>query len=156
MPDAPQYSRDRTQLIEAFVVMGFAAALFAVTYTFETVQPFLAQGIQPTVFPRAILVIMFGLGAVQAVKAIRVTPEDLAFLKPKKPIPAIVLLTAALLIGLPVLMPLIGTFPTLILFLPALALLWGERRWHVMGLSFAGFLGFVYVLFRLIMNVPLP
>ena len=63
---------------------------------------------------------------------------------------------AALLIGFVALMPVIGTFPALVLFLPALSLLWGERRWRLMALSFAGFAGFVYLLFRLIMNVPLP
>ena len=77
-------------------------------------------------------------------------------LKPKGPIPLIVVLTAALLIGFVALMPVIGTFPALVLFLPALSLLWGERRWRLMALSFAGFAGFVYLLFRLIMNVPLP
>lgn len=147
---------DRTRLIEALVVMAFAVILFAVTFSFKKVPPILAQGIQPTVFPRAILAIMFGLGVIQAVTALRPSAEELEMLKPKGPIPLIVVLTAALLIGFVALMPVIGTFPALVLFLPALSLLWGERRWRLMALSFAGFAGFVYLLFRLIMNVPLP
>lgn len=156
MTDTPQRSIQRTQLLEALAVMAFAAALFGVTYTFDRVPPLLAQGIQPTVFPRAILAIMFALGAIQAVKASRLTLADVEFVKPVKPVPLLVFLTAGLLILLPILMSAIGTFPALVLFLPALALLWGERRWKLMALSFAGFTGFVYVLFRLIMNVPLP
>ena len=60
MSDASQPSRNRSQLTEALFVMGFAAVLYGVTYTFDKVPAFLAQGIQPTVFPRAILIIMFG------------------------------------------------------------------------------------------------
>ncbi|WP_417729575.1 tripartite tricarboxylate transporter TctB family protein [Roseovarius sp.] len=156
MSDTPKSSFDRTALIESLVVMALAAVLYGVTYTFEKVPPFLAQGIQPTVFPRVILILMFGLAVIQAVKALRLTPADLAALKPPNSVPPIVFLTAALLIALPILMSLIGTFPTLVIFMPALAFLWGERRWILMALSFAGFIGFVYALFRLTMNVPLP
>ena len=77
---------DRTRLIEALVVMAFAVILFAVTFSFKKVPPILAQGIQPTVFPRAILAIMFGLGVIQAVTALRPSAEDLEMLKPKGPI----------------------------------------------------------------------
>mgnify|MGYP001627773169 CR=1 FL=1 len=156
MPDTSHRSIQRTQLFEALAVMAFAAALFGVTYTFDRVPPLLAQGIQPTVFPRAILAIMFALGAIRALNAIRLTAADLEFAKPPKSIPALVLVTAGLLIALPILMSVIGTFPALVLFLPALSMAWGERRWGLMALSFAGFTGFIYVLFRLIMNVPLP
>lgn len=156
MSDASQPSRNRSQLTEALFVMGFAAVLYGVTYTFDKVPAFLAQGIQPTVFPRAILIIMFGLGVIQAFNAVRPSIDDLGALTPKGPIKPIVFATAGLLIAFVALMPVIGTFPALILFMPALSVVWGERRWLVMGLSFAGFLGFVYLLFRLIMNVPLP
>jgi hypothetical protein len=156
MSDSSHPTVKRTQLFEALAVMAFAAAMYGVTFTFEKVPPFLAQGIQPTVFPRAILILMFILAMIQAIKAARLTPQDLSFLKPHKHIPKIVYLTALMLILLPVLMPIIGTFPAFAVFLPALSFLWGERRWTLMALSFAGFTAFVYVLFRLIMNVPLP
>lgn len=156
MSDSSQPSRNRTQLTEALFVMGFAAVLYCVTYTFDDVPAYLSQGIQPTVFPRAILIIMFGLGAIQAFVAWRPSIDELGALTPKGPIKRVVYLTAAMLIAFVALMPVIGTFPALILFMPALSALWGERRWRLMALSFAGFLGFVYLLFRLIMNVPLP
>ena len=147
---------DRTLLLESIFIMVFSAVMFGVTYTFDKVPAILAQGIQPTVFPRAVLVIMFALAALQAAKATRLSTTAIAELKPAKSIPAVVFLTAALLIGFAFLIQLIGTFPAIVVFLPALSILWGERRWILMGLSFLGFLGIAYVLFRLIMNVPLP
>lgn len=156
MSDQLNRDVDRTAIAEALFVMAFAAAMYAVTYTFDTVPAILAQGIQPTIWPRAILIIMFGLGALQLVRALRLNAEALAALNPTKPIPLIVFVTAALLNALGYLIPIVGTFPALVLFLPALSILWGERRWLLMALSFAGFLAFIYVLFRLIMNVPLP
>ena len=144
---------DRQLLAESAVIMAFAAALFGVTFTFDRVPPVLAQGIQPALFPRAVLVVLFGLAALQAVRALRVSVPDVSAFKP---VPLIVYLTGAVLIAFLVAMPLIGTFPTLILFCPALALLWGERRWRLMAFSFAGVIAFIYGLFRLIMNVPLP
>ena len=118
--------------------------------------PILAQGIQPTVFPRAVLIFMFGLAALQAVKATRLSAKDIANLKPSEPMPLIVFWTGGVLIAFLIAMPVIGTFPTLILFCPALACLWGERRWLAMALSFAGVIAFIYALFRMVMNVPLP
>ncbi|MCY4196609.1 MAG: tripartite tricarboxylate transporter TctB family protein [Rhodobacteraceae bacterium] len=147
---------DRTLLFESIFIMVFATAMFATTYTFDKVPAILAQGIQPTVFPRAVLVVMFLLAALQAFKATRLTPQQVSDLKPVKAVPPIVFLTAGLLMAFAALMPIIGTFPAIVLFLPALALLWGERRGLLMSLSFLGFLGFAYVLFGLIMNVPLP
>ena len=154
--DANAKPIDRTLLFESIFIMVFSAAMFAVTYTFDKVPAILAQGIQPTVFPRAVLIIMFALAATQAFRAMRLTPQQVAELKPIKAIPPVVYVTAGFLIAFAVTMPIIGTFPAIVIFLPALALLWGERRWVLMALSFLGFLGFAYVLFRLIMNVPLP
>lgn len=147
---------DRSLLTESIVIMIFAAVMFGVTYSFDKVPAILAQGIQPTVFPRAILAIVFCLAALQAVRAMRLSAADIAKLKPAKSVPLIVFVTAALLIGFAFVIPILGTFPSIVLFLPALAIVWGERRWLLMLLSFAGFTVFVYVLFRLIMNVPLP
>lgn len=148
---------DRWSLTEAGVIMTFASVMFGVTFTFDKVPAILAQGIQPTVFPRAVLAIIFGLAALQFGKALRLSPEAAARLKPSRAgVPAIVFITSATLVCFYVLMPMIGTFPTLILFCPALAILWGERRWALMAASFAGFIGFIYLLFRVVMNVPLP
>ena len=147
---------DRPRLLEAVFVMLFAAIMFVVSFTFDRVPAILAQGIQPTAFPRGILFIMFMLAAIQVVKSSRVSRENLRRLKPIKSVPPIVFLTAGLLIGFFLIMPVIGTFLSIAIFLPALAILWCERRWLLMALSFAGFMGFVFVLFRLVMNVPLP
>ncbi|MEO1020669.1 MAG: tripartite tricarboxylate transporter TctB family protein [Pseudomonadota bacterium] len=147
---------DTELLVESLVIMAFAAFLYGVSDTFEEVPPILAQGIQPTAFPRGIIIIMFLLGALQALKAIRLSPERMAALKPYKRIPLIVYLTAATLIGFAIVLPWLGTFPALALFCPILAILWGERRWVMMVLSFAGFIAFIYVLFILLLDVPLP
>lgn len=155
MSDQPS-NTDRRLLGESIFIMVFSAAMFGVTYTFDRVPDILAQGIQPTAFPRAILIIMFVLAAMQAVKSVRLSPEAASQIKPGKPVPIIVFITTAMLIAFVVALPKIGTFPTLIIFCPALAWIWGERRPWLMAFSFAGFIAFAYVLFRLIMNVPLP
>lgn len=147
---------DRSLLTESVVIMLFTVIMFGVTFTFDKVPAILAQGIQPTVFPRAILAIIFILAVLQAFKAVRFSNSVSGKLQPAKSVPLIVFVTAGLLTGFAWLIPVIGTFPAIVLFLPALAIVWGERRWILMVLSFLGFIGFVYVVFRLIMNVPLP
>lgn len=147
---------DRRSLTEAGVIMTFASVMFAMTFTFDKVPEILAQGIQPTVFPRIVLAIIFGLAALQFGKALNVRADASVERLPAKGVPAIVFTTSAILVCFYVLMPMIGTFPTLILFCPVLAVLWGERRWALMAVSFAGFIGFIYLLFRVVMNVPLP
>ena len=64
MSDQPS-NTDRRLLSESIFIMVFSAAMFGVTYTFDRVPDILAQGIQPTAFPRAILIIMFVLAAMQ-------------------------------------------------------------------------------------------
>jgi len=147
---------DTETLVESLVVMVFATALFAVTFTFDEVPPILAQGIQPTAFPRAILILMFLLGGIQALSALRLSPAKAAALKPYKRVPPIVYLTGLALIAFAVVLPFVGTFPALGLFCFGLAMLWGERRWRLMIPSFAGFLAFIYVLFVQLLHVPLP
>lgn len=156
-PDGPiGPMRNTEQLVESLVIVVASMALYAVTFTFDEVPPILAQGIQPTVFPRAIAIIMFGLGFIQAIGAIRLSAQQRAELKPYKPIPIIVYLTAAVLIGFAIVLPLLGTFPTLLLFCCGLSALWGERRWRMMALSFVGFAVFIYVLFIVLLGAPLP
>ncbi|MDB6178428.1 tripartite tricarboxylate transporter TctB family protein [Paracoccus sp. Z330] len=147
---------DRTLFLESIAVMAFAATMYGVTHTFREVPPILAQGIQPTAFPRAILIIMFLLAATQAFQALKRPATEASSFGKKKPVPPLVFLTIVLLIAFAMLMPIVGTFPAMAVFLPGLAVLWGERRWILMGLSFAGFIGFAYGLFVLIMQVPLP
>lgn len=147
---------DTPLLVESIVIMVFAASLYGVTFTFEEVPPILSQGVPPTVFPRGICILMLLLAAAQAVKAIRLTPDQIAGLKPYKRVPAIVYVTAIALIAFFVVMPVIGTFPTLIIFCPGLAVLWGERRWVLISTSFAAFIAAIYALFVLGLGVPLP
>ena len=157
IPDAGRRKINLPLLVESLVIMTFAAAMYGLTYTFDRVPPILAQGVQPTAFPRAVLIIMFVLAGLQAYRATALSGMDnIATLLPLKPVPLIVILSVGLLILFALAMPRIGTFPTLALFCPGLALLWGERRWSVMALSFAGFITFIYLLFRILMNVPLP
>ncbi len=105
---------DRALLFESIFVMVFSA----VTYTFDKVSAILAQGIQPTVFPRAVLLIMFVLAALQAYRATRLSPQQVAEPKPVKAVPPIVFLTAGFLIAFAAVMPIIGTFPAIVIFLP--------------------------------------
>jgi len=154
--DGTKHGVDRELLVESLVIMGIATVLFGITFTFDRVPEIFAQGIQPTVFPRAVLMLMFGLAALQAIKAIRLSEVDAEYLVPYLPIPKIVFFTGALLIVCVIAMRWVGTFPTLIVFCPTLALLWGERRGWMMLFGFSLFIAFAYVLFRIVMKVPLP
>ncbi|MDE0305197.1 MAG: tripartite tricarboxylate transporter TctB family protein [Albidovulum sp.] len=133
---------DQKSLVESIVIMVFSAAMYAVTYAFDEVPPILALCVQPTVFPRAILILMFLLALLQAVKAVRLSPADISKLKPYKPVPGIVYVTSIFLIGFFILMPVIGTFPTLIVFCPALALIWGRKALAPDGAQLLGIRGF--------------
>lgn len=128
MENTKQSGIDRPLLIESLVIICVSLALFGVTFTFDRVPEIFSQGIQPTVFPRAVLAIMIVLAVLQAVKATRLTDIELASLSPYKPVPRIVYLTGVLLIIFVASMRYVGTFPTLIAFCPALFLAMGRAK----------------------------
>ncbi len=73
------------------VILFFCAAAYAVTMTFEEVPAMLAQGIQPSVFPRTMIAVIAILAVILIIQG-RLRGQS-----PRKPVPLVAFLTAGLL-----------------------------------------------------------
>jgi putative tricarboxylic transport membrane protein len=134
----------------AVAALGFCAFVFYLTTTFERVPASLAQGMQPADFPRLVLAVIVLLTGVMVVQA-RGTVE-----KPRKPVPLIVYLTVAAMLGLPLLSQWLDVFLAILVFCIVLPLLWGERRYPLIA-AFAIVLPVViFVLFSMVLEVRFP
>lgn len=147
---------NREELLESVVVALFALILFGVTFTFEEVPEILAQGIGPAIFPRAVLIFMFLMAVIQGIKAIRLSSDAAASYKPRKPIPAIVYITAGTILLFVVGLYTIGALPSVLVFCFLLSLIWGERRYIAMIITFLAFTASVYLLFVILLGSNLP
>ncbi len=146
----------KAELVQALIIGGGAVGLFLLTFTFDEVSESLAQGIGPAVFPRAILLILIFLAVLLGYRALKPTLESAAKYKPAKSIPKIVYLSAGLLTLFVVGLNFIGALPSVVVFCVALSLLWGERRYGLIAVTFAIFTGAVYLLFDIALNTNLP
>ena len=147
---------NKEELGEAIVVGLLSLFLFWVTFTFEEVPEILAQGIGPAIFPRAILVFMFTMAVILGLRAVRMSPEAITAYKPKKPIPKVVFVSAGMLLLFVIGLFTIGAIPSVLAFCAALSLIWGERRYALMGVTFVVFAAFVYLLFVVSLGTTLP
>ena len=141
------------ELGEACIVFTIALFFYCVTYTFQEVPAALSAGIPPHLFPRALLLIVMVLSAINGVKAYRGT---IGTKKQFKAPPRIVFITAGILtlfvIGLYTVGAIISTF----IFCMVLAIIWGERRYGPLLITFSLFTGGVYLLFEIILGANLP
>lgn len=147
---------DKEQLVEAIVVALVTIAFFIYTFTFEEVPEILAQGIGPAIFPRGVLVVIFGLACILGYQALKPTFEARAKIKPYKRIQPIVFKTAGAMLLFGIGLHFIGTLPSILIFSLGLSFLWNERRYRAMALTFVLFTAAVYALFQLTLGVSLP
>jgi hypothetical protein len=134
----------------AVAALGFCAFVFYLTTTFERVPPSLAQGMQPADFPRlvlAVIVVLTGIMVVQARDAVD---------KRRKPVPLMVFLTVAALLGLPLLSQWLDVFLAIFAFCIVLPLLWGERRYPLIAAFAIGLPVVIYLLFAVVLEVRFP
>lgn len=120
----------KTDLLLAGVIFAVSAFLWYATTTFEEVPLLLQQGIAPSFFPRLVLGVIVALTLLLPFEHIAQARKGQSLDKDRaRRIKTITYLTAAFLLGLLIIMPYLGTFPTMILSCAAFPLLWGERRY---------------------------
>ena len=114
----------------AAAVVAVAAALFAATFWFEQMPEGITRGFGAELFPRMVLGTIIGLAILLAL-----TPASDA---PLPRIPRMVWYSGASLLAFMALVPVVGMLPTMFVFLVALGILWGERR-YVLARDHCGF-----------------
>ena len=105
----------------AVAVIAIAAALFAATFWFDQMPEGITRGFGAELFPRMVLGTIIGLAILLAL-----TPASDA---PLPRIPRMVWYSGASLLAFMALVPVVGMLPAMFVFLVALGILWGERRY---------------------------
>jgi putative tricarboxylic transport membrane protein len=142
--------RLRWDYVVGVAIVLFCAVVFAITTTFDEVPRVLSHGVPPERFPRLVLGIMVVLTVLMIYQASRRKPKN------RKPVPPMVYLSAGLLVLFVVAISIIGTIGAMVVFCVALAYLWGERRYWVLGIFALVFPAAVYVLFSRLLEVRFP
>jgi putative tricarboxylic transport membrane protein len=148
----------RTDLVLGALIIGIAGLLYYATSTFEEVAPLLQQGITPAFFPRMILVFIIALSLFLPFEHIIHARQGKSLDKAReRRIKPITFITALFLMTVLVIMPHLGTIPTMVLSCALFPILWGERRFIVIGLYAVGFPVFVSILFfKFLKVIPIP
>ena len=151
-PVPPSTLLDRTDLILAVIIFAVCGFLFFLTTRFEEASKQMSQNIPPEWFPQLLLVFIMALTLIIPFEHLFMGKKVLGKER-QKAIKPISIFTAALLCGIILLMPWLGTFVTMIVVCALMPLLWGERRLKIL-VSFAiVFPGLVAFLFTKILRV---
>ena len=132
----------------AAAVIAIATALFAATFWFEQMPEGITRGFGAELFPRMVLGTIIALAVLLAL-----TPASTA---PLPRIPRMVWYTGASLLAFMALVPVIGMLPAMFVFLTALGMLWGERRYLVLFLSAILLIAAIWGVFVKGFGVQLP
>ncbi len=148
----------RTDLVLAAIIVGIAGFLYYATSTFGEVAPLLQQGITPAFFPRLVLGFIIALSLFLPFEHIMHARQGKSLDKDREQrIKPITFITALFLMTLLVIMPHLGTIPTMVLSCALFPILWGERRFGAIALYAVGFPALVSILFFKILKViPIP
>ena len=148
----------RTDLVLAALIIGVSGFLYYATSTFGEVAPLLQQGITPAFFPRIILGFIIALSLFLPFEHIIHARQGKSLDKDREQrIKPITFITALFLMTVLVIMPHLGTIPTMVLACALFPILWGERRFGVIALYAVGFPALVSILFFKILKViPIP
>lgn len=122
----------RVDLIVALIIVVVCALLFWRTFAFASVPEMLAQGVQPTMFPRLLLIVIAAMALYLPFehRKLQKQGKDIDSERRSRPQPIVYITAAALVIGVGI-MPWLGTYLALIILSAALPLLWGERRYLI-------------------------
>jgi putative tricarboxylic transport membrane protein len=148
----------RTDLALGALIIGVSGFLYYATSTFGEVAPLLQQGITPAFFPRIILGFIIALSLflpfehiIHARQGKNLDEDRERRIKP------ITFITALFLMTLLLIMPYLGTIPTMVLSCALFPILWGERRFVAIALYAIGFPAFVSILFfKFLKVIPIP
>ena len=145
---------DGTDLAISAVLLTVCAWVYYLTTTFEEVAPLFAQGVPPEFLPRLLLWTIALLSVLLPFEHLIKPGGRAHFHKARaKPVGLMAYLTIALLMVLVMLVPVIGTYYTIILVCLALPALWGERRWLLVIPFAALFPTLVMLLFANVLGV---
>ncbi len=128
-------------------VLAFCAAAYAVTLTFREAPAALAQNVQPATFPRLVITVIAVFSVVLMVLSFRLPAKAL------KPVPVIVPVSAAVMVGFVAAFGLLGFLPAMILLCLGLPVIWGERRWALVVPFALLFPAAIYGLFAVVLGV---
>lgn len=124
----------RTDLGVSVLILLCCAFLFWDTTRFDVVPSSLAQNVQPTTFPRLLIGTIVVLTLMLPFEYLQKKRQGIDLDSGRREWPRpIVFVTAAVLIGLVLLMPPLGTVVTLVIACAGLPLLWGERRYGIIA-----------------------
>jgi hypothetical protein len=130
---SPALSIHRPDVYVALVVWAICAFLFVNTFWFDSVPSSLAQNVQPTVFPRLVLITIALIALILPFEYHRKIRHGTDLDSDRRePLGRIVWVTGAVLVVLAMATQWLGALPALFLITATLPLLWGERRWKVL------------------------
>jgi hypothetical protein len=134
----------------AIAIVAFCLAVYVITFTFPHVPAALATGMGPEVFPRLLLLVLLVLAGMLALIG-RGKPDEI-----REPIPAMAYWTALAMLAFMGILAIVGMAPAMFIGFVGLGLLWGERRWLILGFSGLVLSVAIYWLFVKGFGVPLP
>jgi len=132
------------------VILFFCAAAYAITTTFEEVPAMLSQGIQPAVFPRAMIAVIAFLSVIVIIQGRRKAAAT------RKPVPIVAFATAGLLGVFVAAIDWVGMMIAIFLFCLVLPVLWGERRYLWIAVFAVLFPVSIFMLFSKLLEVRFP
>jgi hypothetical protein len=142
--------RPHADVTIAAIVLVSAAAVFAVTFTFDKVPEALMQGLGAEIFPRLVLGTIGILAVALALQARGRADE------PRETVPPMVYATAAAMIAFFGGVWLIGMLPSMFVFLVGVGWMWGERRLVPLLASAAVLCFVIWLVFVRLFGIALP
>lgn len=149
-PDIPARPWLRSDQKVALGVVIFSLAVLWVSTTFDEVPSALTQGVPPESYPQLLVWTLIVFAALLAYQARGWTD------KKKKHVKPIVIYTAILTIVATLSIHWLGIFGVMVIGCVAMPLLWGERRYLIVGLYAILFPLSVYGLFHGLLEVQFP
>lgn len=144
MPTPPRAPRD---VIVGGVILVLSTIIYAITLTFKEAPASIAMNMQPSSFPRMIIILISMFSVWMMVLAYR--RRDKIF----KPIPMMSIISAGVMIGFVGIFSILGIIPAMVLLCFFLPVIWGERRWKIIIPYCILFPAAVYMLFAVLLNV---
>ena len=149
-PETPARPRLRGDDKVAALVIVLSAIIFWVSTTFDEVPSALTQGVPPESYPQLLLGTLIFLAVILVFES-RARTE-----KAKKPIKPIVYYTGAILVVAALSINWLGIVGAMVIACAAIPLLWGDRRYKVIGIFVVVLPVAVYQLFHGVLEVQFP
>lgn len=145
---------DRIDAVLALVLILACAALFYETTGFDQPPLFLGDNVLPAEFPQMLLVLIGALALTLPFEHLLERRRHPLIRKARsKPIGFTTWATIALLVAILALAETLGTILTILVSSLLLPVLWGERRWWLLGIYAIAFTAAVTYIFAVVLRV---